>query len=102
MFNVIVGQMMQEVNRIESETNEISVYGMELEQAIGELEALSGMENPIAALKHQYMEIGDESIVLRQMQQSLNETLSNYMNCEKRTCNHVEQNIVLYTDRKGV
>lgn len=102
MFNVIVGQMIQEINRIESGAKEISVSGMELEQVIGELRGLSGMESPISALKRLHGDMGDETAVLRQMWQVLEETLSDYMDCEKRACGHLEQSMVLYTERKGV
>ncbi len=100
MFNVMAEQMVQECNRMERETSELSAQGMELDGAISELKSLSAMGEAVTKLEHLRVQLDTEDMILRQMAQALNKALLYYMSCENRVCGNAEQSVVTYAQRE--
>lgn len=100
MFSVIISQVMQECDQLERQANKLSEQTVELKQVIRELSNLSGMDEVIVKLRAQNTEMDSERSVLGQMASGLGQAVSDYMHCENRICDAVEQNVILYAQEE--
>lgn len=96
MFSIRTEQVIQEVGQLERQVSELLACGLELGQAVWNLQGLSGMEDSAAGLERRRLDMEDECMFLNQMMLALNKIILDYLGCENKICGNVEENVCFY------
>ena len=99
MFQVAIGQLQYECNRIEGQVRTLYSLAEELEKVMQSVALIPDMEEIAVRLGKELLRVREEEDVLRQMLQALDKILLNYTGCENRILNEFEQNIYFFKPR---
>ena len=96
MFRIVVNVLAETCSDLEVQIRRGEARVYELQQVLKNIASLSGTEEVLRQLRQDSAVFEDEVMLMKQMQQALNKSLTAYLNGENRILNECEQNNCLY------